>query len=249
MEIETGLLLKNIRKERGLTQEQFAGVLGISRSNLAQMESNKLKLSYDVMHVLVNTYGVNPQLFFTKEPEKENRLHALEAIERFWEKIYGLDYDVSDLSISMSNLSRLVDDKNQVEAMRNLFELYSNFEKGLDEMDRYFDRLKRYFKLLVDSHNSEDSPEETEKRRAQIKTLVGEVYQEGSNFWYNNEGMFFRLKDMLATSYLFLNTWGAEGGIMKFSRERHLRALRYMLSHTDDLNTVSEFYEFERYLV
>lgn len=44
-----GQELKNIRKQRGYTQEQLASMMGISRSTISKIENGQLNLSIDYL--------------------------------------------------------------------------------------------------------------------------------------------------------------------------------------------------------
>ena len=47
-----GRELKNIRKQRGYTQEQLASMMGISRSTVSKIENGKFSISIDYMELI-----------------------------------------------------------------------------------------------------------------------------------------------------------------------------------------------------
>ena len=49
-------IIRNLRKERGLTQQQLADLLNIDRSTYAYYESGRSKLSIDIMVKLAHFY-------------------------------------------------------------------------------------------------------------------------------------------------------------------------------------------------
>lgn len=52
--------IKNIRKELGLNQTEFAQKIGITQTSLSQIEGEKNGISYDVFKAIVAEFNVNP---------------------------------------------------------------------------------------------------------------------------------------------------------------------------------------------
>jgi transcriptional regulator with XRE-family HTH domain len=52
--------IKNLRKELGLNQTEFAQRVGITQTSLSQIEGEKNGISYDVYKAIVNEFGVDP---------------------------------------------------------------------------------------------------------------------------------------------------------------------------------------------
>lgn len=52
--------IKNLRKELGLNQTEFAQKIGITQTSLSQIEGEKNGISYDVYKAIVNEFKVNP---------------------------------------------------------------------------------------------------------------------------------------------------------------------------------------------
>jgi transcriptional regulator with XRE-family HTH domain len=52
--------IKNLRKELGLNQTEFATRIGITQTSLSQLEGEKNGISYDVFRAIVSEFNVNP---------------------------------------------------------------------------------------------------------------------------------------------------------------------------------------------
>lgn len=52
--------IKNLRKELGLNQTEFAQKIGITQTSLSQIEGEKNGISYDVFKAIVASFNVNP---------------------------------------------------------------------------------------------------------------------------------------------------------------------------------------------
>lgn len=52
--------IKNLRKELGLNQTEFAQKIGITQTSLSQIEGEKNGISYDVYKAIVSEFKVNP---------------------------------------------------------------------------------------------------------------------------------------------------------------------------------------------
>ncbi len=52
--------IKNLRKELGLNQTEFATRIGITQTSLSQLEGEKNGISYDVFKAIVSEFTVNP---------------------------------------------------------------------------------------------------------------------------------------------------------------------------------------------
>lgn len=68
-------MVKEYRKERNITQEQLASLVGISRKYLSMIERNRTTPSIDVVVRLSEELSVNVErLFFTIPPVEEKEL-------------------------------------------------------------------------------------------------------------------------------------------------------------------------------
>lgn len=65
-----GLIVKNLRKEKGLTQEELAKVLDISKSTIGMIESEKREGSREVENKIANYFGVSLDYLAGKTNQK-----------------------------------------------------------------------------------------------------------------------------------------------------------------------------------
>ncbi|MDE6138479.1 MAG: helix-turn-helix domain-containing protein [Candidatus Gastranaerophilales bacterium] len=63
-----GTSVKELRKEKGLTQEKMAESIGLEPNGLAQIESGRKFVSADVMSRLCEAFNVAPSVLFTPKP-------------------------------------------------------------------------------------------------------------------------------------------------------------------------------------
>jgi len=61
-------IIRTLRKERGLTQQQLADHLGIDRSTYAYYEGGRTRLNIDVVVELAQFYQVRYATFLGPEP-------------------------------------------------------------------------------------------------------------------------------------------------------------------------------------
>ncbi|MDC0931656.1 amino-acid N-acetyltransferase [Methylophilaceae bacterium] len=66
MQNNTGNIIRQKRKERGLTLNTLANKLNISASNLSRIETGALKVSANLINQLVGIFKVSPQYFFNQ---------------------------------------------------------------------------------------------------------------------------------------------------------------------------------------
>lgn len=60
-------MIKQIRKEKGLTQKELAGMIHVSQQAIARYESQKAEPSLDVLQALSKALGVPPGIFIDKD--------------------------------------------------------------------------------------------------------------------------------------------------------------------------------------
>ena len=89
-----GQRIRQLRKARGITQEELAELLGIGTPNISYIENGKFAPSMENFEKLVNIFNVEPYEFY-KFPPKEsileikNRLFkALEEDEELLLQVY-----------------------------------------------------------------------------------------------------------------------------------------------------------------
>ncbi len=65
-----GHKIRILRKQNGLTQQQVADVLGVSRSTYCNYESGARSIKSDVIEQLIDFYGVSWDAFYKKVSEE-----------------------------------------------------------------------------------------------------------------------------------------------------------------------------------
>ncbi len=64
-----GSKIRQIRKERGLTQAVLASKIGIQQSDLCRMENGEYKVSLDALFKILGVFGMEIGAFFDNNPE------------------------------------------------------------------------------------------------------------------------------------------------------------------------------------
>jgi len=67
-------IIRNLRKERGLTQQQVADHLGTDRSTYAYYESGRTRLNIDVVVKLAHFYQIRYAVFLGPDPAGKSPL-------------------------------------------------------------------------------------------------------------------------------------------------------------------------------
>ncbi|MCL2108842.1 MAG: helix-turn-helix domain-containing protein [Oscillospiraceae bacterium] len=58
-----GLVIRGLRKERGLSQEVLSGLAGIARSHLAMIENGTKQPNFETVWRIANAFGMLPHVF------------------------------------------------------------------------------------------------------------------------------------------------------------------------------------------
>lgn len=59
-----GDVIKELRQTFGLTQEEFAGKVGISQEMVAGLENNRHKPSYETLRGIIKAFKIDPKILF-----------------------------------------------------------------------------------------------------------------------------------------------------------------------------------------
>jgi XRE family transcriptional regulator, regulator of sulfur utilization len=82
--MDLGITIKNIRKQKGQTQSEFASTCGISQTYLSQIESNQREPNLSTLKIISNELNVPlPILFFlslSTDDIQQNKREAFEII-------------------------------------------------------------------------------------------------------------------------------------------------------------------------
>lgn len=84
-----GERLKKIRKETGLTQEQFAKSIGVTRNPIASAEIGKSKLQPLAVHKICELYNINEEWFINGIGSMKNTYNIPEYEVKNLLKIYS----------------------------------------------------------------------------------------------------------------------------------------------------------------
>ena len=82
--MDLGIVIKNIRKQKGQTQDEFASLCGITQTYLSQIENNAKEPAISTLKTISEKLGMPlPILFFqslTSEDINPNKRNAFELV-------------------------------------------------------------------------------------------------------------------------------------------------------------------------
>lgn len=68
--METGEIIKQLRKEKGITQEELANVLGLQKSAIAKYENGRVKnIKRETINAMAVYFGVKPSYILGETEE------------------------------------------------------------------------------------------------------------------------------------------------------------------------------------
>lgn len=82
-----GILISQLRKERNLSQEDFAQMIGCTKQTISNYERNTRKPDYETLEAIADVFNV-PMSFFLSEEEQREKL---ERIYRTYDIVKKLD--------------------------------------------------------------------------------------------------------------------------------------------------------------
>ncbi|WP_157607969.1 helix-turn-helix domain-containing protein [Seonamhaeicola sp. S2-3] len=78
--MDLGSIIKNIRKQKGQTQNEFASLCGITQTYLSQIESNSKEPNLSTLKTISNNLNIPlPILFFLSMTEEDVQPNKREA--------------------------------------------------------------------------------------------------------------------------------------------------------------------------
>lgn len=101
--------IKRIRKSQGLTQQEFADRLGVSRSNIATYETGKCNIGEAVIKLICREFHINETWLRTGEGEMSQPVTRDQAITDFMADILKGEPDFRTKLVSV--LARLSEDE------------------------------------------------------------------------------------------------------------------------------------------
>ena len=94
-----GERLQEVRRRAGLTQEQFAAELKVSRQAVSKWENNLSCPDITILPELASIFGISVDELLGRTPPKEERVHEAEVIKPE-EKEHILDYTIGSAARS-----------------------------------------------------------------------------------------------------------------------------------------------------
>ena len=84
-----GNKLKNVRKTRGLTQEELSALSGVSTRHISKIEKGVMNPSYEILTQIAAALGMTPDYFFASDnDEDENNIQLLISLYKGCPKPY-----------------------------------------------------------------------------------------------------------------------------------------------------------------
>lgn len=155
--------LKEIRKELGITQKEFADTLGITQGSYSLYESQSRTLKDYMLKSLAERYGINPNWISTGEGPKMIECKAYVVKEQ------KQDESVEGINVRLKQLRRLLG-LGQAEMSKVLSigqASYSHLELGKRHVkDGYVNTLVRIYGV----------------RESWLRNGVGEVFEERKDY-------------------------------------------------------------------
>ena len=147
-----GERIKQVREERGITQEELAKCLGLNKSTIQRYETAKIdKIKLPVIDAMAGKLNVNPEWLTGKTDLRTDYSTAWDKAAAEFEK-----ESQNDAKMLMNYLSKLFDD---TESVRIAYELIISLARlnrnGLLELSKMLDIFSR-----TDEYKSDISKEE-----------------------------------------------------------------------------------------
>lgn len=87
--VRLGNKLKNVRKTRGLTQEELSALSGVSTRHISKIEKGVMNSSYEILTQIAAALGMTPDYFFASDnDEDENNIQLLISLYKGCPKPY-----------------------------------------------------------------------------------------------------------------------------------------------------------------
>lgn len=126
--MEFGTILANLRKQKDLSQRQFADILGVSNGAIAMWETNKRQPDIDMLKKIATFLGVSidylvdyQETFNYDSNDKEEVMHPLSSSDaittrerQLIETFRQLDDDYKDIAIG--EIKRLLKEQHLIES-------------------------------------------------------------------------------------------------------------------------------------
>jgi transcriptional regulator with XRE-family HTH domain len=74
--METGLIIRQLRKQKKWTQEELADKLGVTKQSISKYEDGKLPVSMDKITLLAELFSVDPSYFIREEATSNSKIDS-----------------------------------------------------------------------------------------------------------------------------------------------------------------------------
>lgn len=260
-EINTSEVIKNIRSELGMTQNEFATAMNISRSAVTQLENGNTKPSFALMTTLVEDFGIDMNVFFNndakvgekqKVTEKEIE-RKVKKIESFHSRYYGMSYNALLYDKLIESVASSYSNKEEGKALIGLYKIYQfvraytdMFEADiLDPLKRHIHTVRQMRKEKGDRKEFQD--EELREKFNSAQLQLGRIMKNAYHFNEHYGDIFNKFlednQDILRSEYVMSDTRLQK--MMLASQERYLREFIFLIRYADDLDQLEEYYKVE----
>ena len=132
-----GERIKHVRKDKGLTQKEFADKLGIARSTLAGYETNQITPSVNIVFKMAKEFDIPPIYFLrvmmVKLDMNENdygTVNIIHELSKLQDRLETQDLFINGQIVeSKSQLSELVNFTLE-QTKKTIIQLFDTLEKG-----------------------------------------------------------------------------------------------------------------------
>ncbi len=147
--MDIGTKLKQLRKEKGITQKVIASYLGIRRNTYSQYESNARTPSIEILQKIASYYNVLGTFFFRDDSIDSN----LEYVKILLDEYFRLIFLSNDILDELKSLE-LIDDNADVRSdfndlLSRLMECYFeiNEVKSKIDLESSFDQIEKLIEM------------------------------------------------------------------------------------------------------
>lgn len=260
--MESGEIIKEIRIKHGLTQNEFAERLSISRSALTQLEAGNTKPSFEVLRILSEMFEVDVSVFFASAAggvKTKNYLIGrktqddVRQILDFYKSHYGIRYNEVMEDKMMDQFLKVQKSIKKGERLDEVYRIYRSLIRVTEKLERdIIDPFKRHWNTLnqMKEFNREEASEEEKKAMKEKEKDLDRNLQiifRDSMFFLDYYGSYFSgLPEFLTQKQIeIIRNDSAHQKIMKYSQEKYLNAFSYLLHHVSELEQVEEYFDVE----
>lgn len=125
MEIKENLHLKNLRMERGLTQQDVADAIGVTKATISKYEKGQRRINVDVLEKLADFFRVEPIYILTGKTNADWEKQSIKNVEdamqderSYWESVL-----LTDAVVELMPLLDRLNEEGQRKAVERVAEL------------------------------------------------------------------------------------------------------------------------------